>query len=82
MRLVYSGMAESAPSATRIILVWIWKRKGRMEKPELTFKIEMMGNLIYQLRYIQTQFEDSELDIVEAEFDRTMDALKEMKELV
>lgn len=53
-----------------------------MEKPELTFKIEMMGNLIYQLRYIQTQFEDSGLEIVDNEFDRTMEALKEMKELV
>lgn len=42
----------------------------------------MLGNLIIELKYWSEGYEDGELDIVEEEFDKTLAALKEMRDVV
>jgi hypothetical protein len=53
-----------------------------MEKPEISFKLELLGNLILQLKYWTTEFEDGEIELVEEEFDRTLEAVREMREVL
>ncbi len=53
-----------------------------MERPGLSFKIELLGSLLLQLQYLSTEFNDGELDLVENEFTKTLESLIEMRGLV
>lgn len=53
-----------------------------MERPEITFKLELLGHLILELKYWTSEFEDGEIQAVEDEFDRTLAAVKEMRQVL
>jgi hypothetical protein len=52
-----------------------------MEKPELEFKIQLLGGLLDQLNYY-TEFEDSDLEPIEQEFQEVLAALRELREVL
>jgi hypothetical protein len=54
-----------------------------MERPEINLKLEMLGNLVLQLKYFSEEFEgDEDLKILETEYDKVLASMREMRELL
>lgn len=53
-----------------------------MERPDLTFKIEIFGNLVDELGYWATESNENDIEIAEIKFDETLAAVKEMRSLL
>jgi hypothetical protein len=53
-----------------------------MERPELSFKIMLIGNLVLQLQHLSEEYPDDDIEMVEDEFDKTLASLIEMKQIV
>jgi hypothetical protein len=61
-------------------------KRGQMQKPELTLKIEMFGNLIEELNYWHYVCEheqgDQEFEYAELMFEDSLAAVREMREVL
>lgn len=50
-----------------------------MERPDLTFKIEIFGNLVEELGYWAEEANSGGIDLAEDKFDEVLEAVKEMR---
>lgn len=53
-----------------------------MERPDLTFKIELFGNLVEELGYWAEESNNGGIELAEEKFDETLAAVKEMRGLL
>jgi hypothetical protein len=54
-----------------------------MQRPDLTFKIETLGNLVLELNHWDAVLlHNSDIIVAEQEFDKVLDAIKEMKQII
>lgn len=51
-----------------------------MENPVITLKLEILGNLVLHLNGLARAFPDDELDVVDEEFDSTVETVRRLKE--
>lgn len=82
MRLGGFGMDVSARIAIKIKSKFKLKKRGRLQNPDMTFKIELFGNLLEELNMWHSScdiHEEDSFEYCESKFVETLKAVRDMR---